>query len=410
VPVPVRPSIEVEQPTPLIVGARIGRGTALGLTLCFLTLIAVPAGHQLTVDLRETGRWRVLGLFETPLGAEGLKEFGEALSRDSALAASLRAGYQEVLTGLLGLGSEKIVAGRDGFLFLRKEVDMATGPGFLSRRRAPPRGFDAASRRPAAGRDPVDPIGEYARLLEARGIHLVVAPIPAKPFIEPEKVWGGYPRDAGPAWNSDRAAFLARLARKGVDVVDPTDDLWRARAGGQDLYLARDTHWTPAGLRVTAARLADHIRPLLGAVERTAFTRRPATVSGTGDLLRMLELPAGRSPFPTQTVEVVQAMDGDRFARGGDEAPVLLLGDSFTNVYSRKELEWGEGAGLGETLMLELGVAVQVIAVNGGGATLAREALAARPAALAKKKVVVWAFSSRDLADEDVSWDRVPLP
>jgi alginate O-acetyltransferase complex protein AlgJ len=256
----------------------------------------------------------------------------------------------------------------------------------------------------------VDPICEYARLLEARGIHLVVVPIPAKPFIEPEKVWGGYPRDAGPAWNADRKTFFSRLAGTGVDVVDLTDDLWRAKATGPDLYLARDTHWTPAGLRVAAVTLADHLRPLLGAVERAAYTRRAATVSGIGDLVRMLELPAGRSPFPPQTVEVAQAMDGDRIARGGDEAPVLLLGDSFSNVYSRKELEWGEGAGLGETLMLELGAAVQVIAINGGGATLVREALAARPAALARKKVVVWAFSARDLADEDVAWDRVPLP
>jgi len=44
---------------------------------------------------------------------------------------------------------------------------------------------------------------------------------------------------------------------------------------------------------------------------------------------------------------------------------VLLLHDSFANIYHRKKLEWGEGAGLGEQLMLGLGAGVQVIAING---------------------------------------------
>ncbi len=402
--------VPTERPTPLMEGARIGRRTALGLTISFLVLISIPAVHQLAVDLRETGRWRFLRVFEVTPDHASLKAFEETLARDSALAARLRAAYQEVLTAGLGLGSEKVIAGGDGFLFLRKEVDLATGPGFLSGRRARVRGIDEGDGRGSVGRDPVDAIADYHRRLAARDIRLVVAPIPVKPFIDPEKVWAGYPREAGPAWNADRREFLAKLAAAGVDVVDLTDDLWRARSGGRDLFLRRDTHWTPEGLRVAAIRLAEHLRPLVGPGKGGAYSGRPAAVSAPGDLVRLLELPVGWDPFPPQTVEVVQVFEGDRIASAGDDAPVLLLGDSFTNVYSRKELEWGEGAGLAETLMLELGIGVQVIAVNGGGATAAREALAGRPAALAAKVVVVWAFSARDLADEDVTWERVPLP
>ena len=94
---------------------------------------------------------------------------------------------------------------------------------------------------------------------------------------------------------------------------------------------------------------------------------------------------------------------------GDDSSPVLLLGDSFTNIYRRKEMEWGAGAGLGEQLMLRLNVGVQVIAINGGGATAVRETLAQKPAALTHKKVVVWACSARDLYDESIAWDHVPL-
>ena len=33
-----------------------------------------------------------------------------------------------------------------------------------------------------------------------------------------------------------------------------------------------------------------------------------------------------------------------------------------------------------------------------------------KPSALAAKKVVVWACSTRDLEDETVVWEQVPLP
>ena len=90
-------------------------------------------------------------------------------------------------------------------------------------------------------------------------------------------------------------------------------------------------------------------------------------------------------------------------------SPVLLLGDSFTNIYRRKEMEWGDGAGLGEQLMLRLKIGVQVIAINGGGATAVRESLAQKPALLGHKQVVVWACSARDLYDEAIAWDRVAV-
>ena len=53
----------------------------------------------------------------------------------------------------------------------------------------------------------------------------------------------------------------------------------------------------------------------------------------------------------------------------------------------------------GEQLMLRLGIGVEVIAINGGGATAVREALAQKRGGLSHKNVVVWACSARDLFD-----------
>jgi hypothetical protein len=390
------------EPTPVMRDALIGRRTAVAMIALFAALLAIPPIDQFLVEVRRGGRWRFLKLFhETPTHAS-LKRFEEDLAHESDLAARTRVAYQTVLTRSLGQGNEKIVVGHDGFLFFRKEIDMAAGPGFLTRRAAQRRGA-GEGRGEEKGSDPVTAIVDNHRQLKARGIHMVFVPVPVKPFLYPEKVWPGYRPDAGPAWNRDRDAFKAKLEAAGVDVLDVTDDLWRAKGRGE-VYLKLDTHWTPFGLGVAADRIADRLRTLVEPA-RESYPSERRSVIHDGDLLRMIEVLPGSGLFPPQTVEIVQVP-----ARGDDEAPVLLLGDSFTNVYSRRELEWGERAGLGEQLMLRLGLPVQVLALNGGGATGVRELLAQKPGALRKKSVVVWACSARDLFDESVRWEIVPLP
>jgi alginate O-acetyltransferase complex protein AlgJ len=101
---------------------------------------------------------------------------------------------------------------------------------------------------------------------------------------------------------------------------------------------------------------------------------------------------------------------------------VLLLGDSFSNVYSDRAafargagLDWGSGAGLAEQLSFALGRPVDRIVRNDDGAFATRRELAAelaRAAArgrdrLAGVRAVVWQFAERELAFGD--WRPVEL-
>jgi hypothetical protein len=386
----------------------IGHGTALAIIVVFAALITVPSLHQLCTELYLTGHWRFLALFESVPTHESLKQFEETLAKESVLSTRARLWYREFLMRWLGQGNEKIVVGRNGFLFFLQEVEMTAGPGILRRRSAPVRAIEGAAKRVVA--DAVAAIVEYDRQLRAAGIHLVFVPIPVKPFIYPEHVWPEYPAASGPAWNRDREAFKTKLAAAGVDALDVTDALWNEKArSSESLYLKLDTHWTPHGLAVAADRLADHVKPLVPAPGQAPFTTRKQRVTSYGDLLRILEIQPATGLFSPETVEITRVLKHGEPVHGDDSSPVLLLGDSFTNIYHRKEMEWGEGAGLGEQLTLRLGVGVQVIAVNGGGATAVRETIARKPAALGHKKVVIWACSARDLYDEAIAWDHIPL-
>jgi alginate O-acetyltransferase complex protein AlgJ len=113
----------------------------------------------------------------------------------------------------------------------------------------------------------------------------------------------------------------------------------------------------------------------------------------------------------TVQLEKVTVSDGAPW-RPDRDAPVLVLGDSYTNIYSSEDLGWGESSGFAEHLSLALGYRVDKLARNDSGARAAREMLGAEAARVAGwldgKKVVVWVMAAREFVSGD--WKPVPLP
>ena len=126
----------------------------------------------------------------------------------------------------------------------------------------------------------------------------------------------------------------------------------------------------------------------------------------------MLRLPPGQTLFAPERAPVSPVLDlRGRPWKADPAAELLLLGDSFTNIYSDPALGWGAGAGLAEQLGYFLQRPVDRIALNAGGSHASREALARSLASgddrLAGKKIVVYQFAVRELAQGD--WKLVAL-
>ena len=136
-------------------------------------------------------------------------------------------------------------------------------------------------------------------------------------------------------------------------------------------------------------------------------------VTGSGDIALMLDLPGGQSLYPPETVWVrrVLAPDGAPW-RPSRPADVLLLGDSFTNIYSLATMGWGDAAGFAEQLSYALGRPLDRIVQNDEGAFATRALLARELAAgrdrLAGTRVVIYQFATRELAFGD--WRVIELP
>ena len=365
----------------------------LAVIPCFLLLITVVPVVQIITELRSGEPVQELDLFRQMPTLEGIQTYERAVEDNSVVAEAVRRPVQEFSLLALRAGNQKVVVGRGGALIYRPSLDAVIERGFMDD--------------PYGEGHPVGAIVAFRDTLARHGVDLVLLVAPGKQTIYPEWLSPRYPVEDGPPTNRDMAEFLAEMQRQGVSVVDPTEALWRAR-NSAELYLRHDTHWTPQGLDIVADELVKRL-PDLG--HQSLHLRVvPEPVTRPGDLYDMLEVPVSAA-FRPQRVSirrVVDAETGEPLAPDPD-SPIVLLGDSFSNIYSWAEMGWGDHAGLGEQLALRLGRSIDMIIKNDGGVNSARASLVRRPDALRGKRLVIWQFAARDLVVSNGEWQRIEV-
>lgn len=404
----------------------VSRALAWALVVLFLAAIAtVPV-----VDLL-TGRALRTGVTPGSLAAVGpvarqegwiagsyallrqMHQLEDGLERQSWLGSALLPPAQRVLTAL-GVGNEKVYLGRDRWLYYTPDVQYVTGFPFLDPKVRKRRQLGGAAWEDAPHPDPLPALIDFQRQLARRGIALLIVPTPLKPMIEPEGLTSGRALPL-PLENPSWPGFVRRLNAAGLQVFDPAPLLAQEGAAhGRPQYLRTDTHWAPQAVDLVARQLAGRVQALgrLGPPAGAGFFRQAQTVANVGDLAVLLTLPATHPLKEPErvTIQRVQTAQGSPW-KPDPQAAVLVLGDSFTNVYSQSELGWGTGAGLAEQLAYYLGRPVDRIALNSGGALNTRQRLAQDLASgndrLAGRKVVVYEFAARELAIGD--WRVIPM-
>lgn len=427
--------------------------------LALFGLFAVPV-LQGVRDLRNARPLLGLSFFKALPGAartdgllpanrailQEIGRFERELEDQSILTEALLAPAQALLTGLGGVGNEEAYPGRDGWLFYRPGIDSLMGAPFLSLDRLAARAKSGSELRAAPRPDPVPAIHHFAELLHARDIQLVVMPAPVKGQIHPEAFTRRYAGRPGAIHNPSYPEFLAELADPaltraryaplsahyahvsvaerarawfgplldGVATLPAQSSVTlfeaapllaaRRQSTGQPQYLATDTHWHPAAMAAVADALAAAVAPRLSAPSRQ-YTRVATVVTNLGDVAAMLQLPRDQRLFAPEVVTVQRVLHQGRPWQSDPSAEVLLLGDSFCNIYSLGSMGWGSHAGFAEQLAFALQRPVDTIIRNDAGAYATRELLmhelALHPARLDGKRVVIWEFAERELSVGD---------
>ena len=293
------------------------------------------------------------------------------------------------------------ITGHDGWFFLSAEI----------------RHLATAAKAPAltGENDPLPAILDFNKSLAAKGIRLVILPVPEKSLIRADQLFAAADVAAAAGYAKATGRFIDALKKQGVDVMDTvpvlTAEAARAVKGGDPVYCKTDSHFTPHTTAVLARAIAEHLREVApNAVRKSAdapVLGKEGKITIQGDLA------------PTGTSEEL-AFQGVVKSAGSSEppatdpsSPVILLGDSHCLMFHSGGDMLAKGGGLADNLGVTLGGVPEVMAVRGSGATAVRVNLFRKarkdPAFLAKKKVLIWCFAAREFTQSD-GWKIVPLP
>jgi hypothetical protein len=308
-------------------------------------------------------------------------------------------------------GDAMAVAGVDGWLFLANELrHIGVGPFWGEP-------ATAASRARPQDADPLPVILDFKAQLDGLGIELILLPVPPKavifPDMLPDKVTTPVDSRPPPRLDATHQDFYQLLRENGVEVLDLTEVFLASRITEEGpAYCLQDSHWSGVGCILAAGLVAEIIRERdwYEGVRRTSFNGELMATPITGDL--SASLVAGSLPGEeTLQLRKVTTAEGELVIPDPD-SPVILLGDSHNLVFHAGGDMLASGAGLADQLALELGFAVDLLAVRGSGATPARINLyrrsSSQPGYLDGKKVVVWCFAAREFT-EGQGWRIVPV-
>ena len=300
------------------------------------------------------------------------------------------------------------VAGNDGWLFFGGELRLLSLGKFWG---------DEARKVSRAHKpelaDPLPAILDFQQQLKARGIELLVVPVPPKAAVYPEKIVAGYNAAADdPAPMLHR--FYQELTAAGVDVLDLTATFVQNHDHPKGpVFCKTDSHWSGIGCVLAAEAIAEKVR---GKILRPSTAREYSAewkeADREGDLASLVARD-GRKLGPEKiAVQSVSEKGTGAAVQDDPNSPLLLLGDSHTLIYHDRDF-LPVRAGLVDQLASQLGFAPDLIGTSGSGATPVRINLYRRsvkdPGYLAKKKVVVWCFAAREFTEATEGWQKVPV-
>lgn len=314
--------------------------------------------------------------------------------------------WVQATLSMAGEGGAEVMQGQRGWLYYR--------PSFRFLTKADPLDRKLPANAPASGHAAsLKAILAFATDLRSRGIQLVILPAWPKLSIHPEHFGAGTLAPNQPLFSASYPGWRKQLEQAGVRVFDPTAALLAAKASHPDgAYLKTDSHWNPTGMKLTATALAEFLlHHQLATQGADAATESTTAIRNPGDLSRMLRLPEALTSQSAETTEisVVRHANGSRWLPN-PASPILVLGDSFSNIFSLAGMGWGHDAGFTEHLGAALHQPVDAILRNGDGASATRAMLArdlnSGRDRLAGKSVVIWEFAASQITEG--TWPVIP--
>ena len=214
----------------------------------------------------------------------------------------------------------KVIVGKDNWLFFSQEVVGSDAQ----------RDVDTS----------IDLVGRLNGLLQANGVQMVYALVPAKMRVYADFLPSQWKMPAAMQGNYDR--ILAQLKSRNVSVIDLSSALLQSplRKTASPVFLKGDTHWSPIGALVAAEAIRKGIEgsPALEAAYQATppqkFTmefRKQLLTLPMGDLAGKMPNAAKNSPEQTLLFDVTRSAPADGAGSANASAQITLAGSTYSD-------------------------------------------------------------------------------
>ena len=255
--------------------------------------------------------------------------------------------------------------------------------------------------------NPLPRMQELKQYLDSLGIQLLVIPVPVKEEVYADKLIPGTPADA--CVNVNGQKFIRQMLEAGIDVMDLYPALKAARAGDEPphySYQRYDTHWALPGMLAAMEQIATRVTQYSWYAESGAqpgsLAMKDTVVLREGDLVAHLP-DAEKAKYTADTLAGMKVYKGETAYKGGKNAPILLMGDSFTGVFESVDQKSG---GPGSLLAYATGLDVQVVTSWGGGPGV-RSRMMKMKKDMQSKRLVIYMMTARDFWQSPMEWDAL---
>jgi hypothetical protein len=290
-------------------------------------------------------------------------------------------------------GEARVIPGNDGWLFLASELrHLSRGTGWINPGTPPE----------PAHADPLPALRLMKEQLGELGIPLIIVPVPAKAAIQHQALPG---TPVPPPQNP--MPFAAQLQEEGFHVIDLTGFLYQANFVAQ-VYCRTDTHWSPRGAELAAEFVAEQLQDIADLDDLETIE---LISDGFAEITFQGDLTEDGDPQETLMARRVRRTDGESILQ--ESAPILLLGDSHTLVFSEGGDMHARDSGFLEHLALNLSLPIDRMANRGSASTPPRMSLFRKAARdmewLENKRAVIYLFTVRELTESLNGWRELPI-
>ncbi len=255
--------------------------------------------------------------------------------------------------------------------------------------------------------NPLPRLLELKNYLDSIGVQLLVVPVPVKEEIYGERLVAGTPADL--CVNPAGREFTREMLAAGLDVLDIYPALMAAKAGDEPphfSYQRYDTHWALPGMLAAMEQLAARVTQYAwygdAGAQPGSLNMQETTTMREGDLVAHLP-DAEKAKYPADTLPVMKILKGSEPYKGGKNAPILLMGDSFTGVFESVDQKSG---GPGSLLAYATGLDVQVLTSWGGGPGVYHRMMKMKKD-MQSKRLVIYMMTARDFWQSPMEWDAL---